>query len=715
MPEGVIKQIDLGMKSGSLASADGEDFYNFRSINVSGGFDNFKVLRPGQKVSFDLLINPLHQKEVNNIKLIGAENQANHTNNALSEMPYGFKMINIDQAVTESPVWHDGSSGGDLLSGEILCTLKALTPLLPGNARYKVDEADQTELRQWGFGDLDKEKQISEPLLLEDGRVVIAGSAFKGMLRHSLGALLSAPMERVEEHHYTYRPNLGHAHSAIRECRPAVVDRRGNDEWIVKVLPQARDAVFRIYEKPSDAIAFTYAGGIDGMGILAATGLHKTKVYRQAFVSKRKLDDAISLTISKSVYDAYKKTQKVLVSDHISKAHPNDFDQIAVAKAINDATPLQENQLIYVEIEKNTANPPEYKIVSFGHHFQYRWAYTSSIRKQDGKLRACLTPKNSEKNIPEEKQNEKDVKPEYLTGARLLFGYVHNDEDTPIGKGIFKRLAGRIAPNHAISEAEPSFLGNKKTGFCVPLKVLGSPKSSSWECYLQQSADVTASPQTYGDLPGDKGGELAGRKYYRHQPAVQDVKDIAETDPELVASKLSTLARYICKPGTTFKFTLRFARLREWELGALLAVLQPDQLAENSKPVKYAHKLGLGRPLGMGSVCIITDQIRLRQEKDTRFMENNDVEKHKTQALVALKDKLATNKIATQDWLTMHAYTDHGRLDYSRSETKVDGQTVMAIYAWHTKIRRDYSKLRRERNPDWQPLKKMMKALQKEK
>ncbi|WP_074202671.1 RAMP superfamily CRISPR-associated protein [Nitrosomonas cryotolerans] len=376
-------------------------------------------------------------------------------------------MINIDQAVTESPVWHDGSSGGDLLSGEILCTLKALTPLLPGNARYKVDEADQTKLRQWRFGNLDKEKQISEPLLLEDGRVVIAGSALKGMIRHSLSALLSAPMERVNEH-----------------------------------------------------------------------------------------------------------GKKVV-------------------------------------------------------------------------LQNCLTPKDCEK-VPREKQNDRDVAPECLTGARLLFGYVRNDEDTPIGKGVFERMAGRIVPNHAVSVGVPRFMGKKEKSYCVPLKVLGQPKPTA-KHYLNRN----------------------GRKYYRHQPSVKTDNDIAAQGEKAINSNQSTLARFICAPETQFKYTIRFARLQDWELGALLAVLQPHQLAKNGNPIDYAHKLGLGRPLGMGSVYIITDQIRLRQEKDTRFLENNDVEKHKTQALVALKDKLATNKIATQDWLTMHAYTDHGLLDYPRLKAKV--------------------------------------------
>ncbi|MBK8579480.1 MAG: cold shock domain-containing protein [Candidatus Accumulibacter sp.] len=158
--------------------------------------------------------------------------------------PYRFVPVNVQHAATDKPVWHDGNGGGDLLSGELLCTLTARTPLLPGNDRYKIKEADRGRLAGWGFPDLPDDKQIAEPLRLEDGRVVIPGSALKGMLRHSLGALLSAPMERVGERRYTYRPNLGHADSAMRECRPAVVSSVNGEEILVKVLSRPRSAVF---------------------------------------------------------------------------------------------------------------------------------------------------------------------------------------------------------------------------------------------------------------------------------------------------------------------------------------------------------------------------------------------------------------------------------------------------------------------------------------
>ncbi|MBF0160053.1 MAG: TIGR03986 family CRISPR-associated RAMP protein [Magnetococcales bacterium] len=645
-----------------------------------------------------------------------------------SVMPYGFIPINTGIAVTNGPVWHDGTSGGDLLSGEILCTLTAMTPLLPGNSRYSITDADQNKVK---FHAVTEQKQVVEPLLLPDGRVVIAGSALKGMIRHSISALLSAPMERVAEHRYTYRPNLHFGKGNKKyDVKPArVVEKRG-DGWAIKVFSDARDAIFvrsnamsiiqqqarngiisgnvmnvsldgrpgqqRIIQNTGGSTPLqrsyrvaSYKGGIDGQGLLARAFNESSLTYSMALVP----EEGLSLEISGELYRCYLEDQKeVLANDttgHLT-AHPlkEDIDVGTVKKAIKDHAKLEVDQLIYVELTTEDGRvTAQSKVVSFGHHFRYRWAYTSSIRKKAGKLRTSLSLRASEETKPF---------PEQLTGARLLFGYVSNEE-TSIGEGKFERLAGRIAINHAVSQHNPVFLGTEADGFYVPLKVLGQPKPSAWEFYLQQDGEV---PVTYGDLPADAGGELAGRKFYRHQSTTTDKTIIDQTTTQ---SKQSTLARFICQKGTTFKFAIRFAHLRTWELGALLAVLEPHRIApEGSQPENYAHKLGLGRPLGMGSVHIHVDTIQVRYDKDIAFMES-DLE---SLALKALNEKFMTptHRTHLQCWLESHKFLD-SVLDYPRSE---DG----TIYGWHTDLRRQYSVLRREKMPSYSRINRMIRERQ---
>ena len=664
-----------------------------------------------------------------------------------TRLPYGFVPINPDRAVQDTPVWHDGSGGGELLAGEILCELEALTPLLPGNARYKKEEAKSEELTAWGFGDVAPKKQIAEPLRLPDKRVVIAGSALKGMIRHSLGALLSAPMERVSEHHFTYRPNLGHPGAAARlECRPAVITAVTDDRIDVKVLP-AQAAIFihgtsalralRGYPPGSlvtntltnsylDAdprtnqrrikqsrnandlalnhYLYSYTGGIDGTGALAsAFAGGRGQVHQEALVPVADVCAAVNKTISKDILQQYRTTQRILADaeiGHLTNAHPltKNLGQAGVKRAqqsIKTATQLGVNQLIYVEIMVSSTGLGG--IQSFGHNYQYRWAYTSSVRLKAGKPRACLNPADCERAI-EPSEERKDISPRSLTGARLLFGYVRDDETNLIGKGVFDRLAGRIAINNAVSVKVPDFLGKPENGYCVPLKNLGQPKSSAWEFYLRQ--DAAKVPSTYGDLPGDEGGELAGRKFYRHQPRITDIADISTTDTETIKSDQATLARYICAPGTKFRFAIRFTGLRPWELGALLVTLQPHRLLKKGIPNDYAHKLGLGRPLGMGSVRLNIDSAIFRPTGSIGAAAETDTEGVIENAVNALAIRLlrdAKQKSLLCLWLDIHSFKDSGRLDYPH------GGKNNTIFDWHTDRRREYSKLRRKPMPDWVP------------
>jgi hypothetical protein len=58
-----------------------------------------------------------------------------------------------------------------------------------------------------GVGQLPNNKSVLCPLRPLWGKrpVIIPGDSLKGLLRHELGALLGAPMERVSEHSYTNR------------------------------------------------------------------------------------------------------------------------------------------------------------------------------------------------------------------------------------------------------------------------------------------------------------------------------------------------------------------------------------------------------------------------------------------------------------------------------------------------------------------------------
>lgn len=756
MPEGTIDSLKEGY--GFIRSLNDLRTYFFHKNCLKKAY-SFDDLNTGDTVVFSLrpssrkqgqqeAFNVMPKKTSTAPRSTAQPDAHNYQPREPCVLPYGFLPIDLDRAIIDAPVWHDGSNGGDLLSGEILCELEALTPLLPGNARYSVDQAKQGLLEQWGFAKLYSDKQIAEPLRLPDRRVVIPGSALKGMLRHSLGALTSAPMERVGERHFTYRPNLDLKANGPQRyvVRPALVVAEHVGGWDIDVFDDARAAQFvrqnaeqkirhkavdgvvsgivcdiekknnHIQVKPESSINLDhrlvdYKGGIDGNGLLGAAFTPPTRTYHLALVPRKA---NFRLQITADLYQHYLQDQdKVLASDtegHLT-GHPLDFDSVKISKSIRDNARFLPGQLIYVELTTDPDGKVSScsKVVSCGHHFRYRWAYTSSIREQNGKPRNCLYP------LACEQSSTSDGDPSQLTGARLLFGYVRDDKTNPIGDRAFVRLAGRIAINHAVSDGIPQFLGSPNKGYCIPLKILGQPKPSAWEFYLQQPEDLSKPLNTYGDLPDNAGGELAGRKFYRHQPDTSQSEIEASVDQndqsdskskiDLVNTDQATLARYICQTGTRFRFAIRFARLRPWELGALLAVLEPHHLALDGKSDDYAHKLGLGRPLGMGSVRIKRQAVRIRTENEITFLEYSARESLLRIALDALKKRLNNDQV--QQWLSAHRMVKGQRLGYPLAETKDkdgNGKGDWSIYNWHTDVRRQYSQLRRKESPGWSVL-----------
>jgi CRISPR-associated protein (TIGR03986 family) len=167
--------------------------------------------------------------------------------------PYHFINLDIQNAVIDEPVWHDGENSQDLLSGEMCFTLTALTPLLVGQWQYKAkevtDNEENDEDKKCSLDFFDSEvkckKAILEPLRLPSGRVVLSGTSLKGMLRNSLSGLLSPPMERVAERSYSYRPNANFQQDErFRKVRPALITEVKDNIIKVKVLKNARSAWF---------------------------------------------------------------------------------------------------------------------------------------------------------------------------------------------------------------------------------------------------------------------------------------------------------------------------------------------------------------------------------------------------------------------------------------------------------------------------------------
>lgn len=617
----------------------------------------------------------------------------------LSKKPYGFVAL-PKELTTSAPIWHDGTSSTGRLSGEIRFELETLTPLLVGWERGQVgdNESDWSpSLNITGVGKLADKKSVLCPLRAPWGKrpVIIPGDSLKGLLRHELGALLGAPMERVAERSYSYRPNslfpnLPNPRLIARIARVLIdgVEMKALDDNHQVRVPTKLELLptnLRYDNNHNQATNYYRFGNTNGAAYRGGQGAgvrlnSKHNLHKKLAVNHSQPIETVA--VPQSVQDGYLATVRHFIDldhGHFSERHPDVPNVVTgeeardrILKAAKDEV-FQPGDLIWVEWDTEKKC-----IVSLGWHYYYRWAYTDTVRKTGGRLeRHGLFP------LDKEREKDSDGAPQELSAVRRLFGYTGDNEGSAgIGRDDHAQLMGRVFVNAGLEVVDKNESDDDR--FLKPtfLKELGMPRPSAVEHYLKQPHHPQSRPSdnatlvTYGDAAGyDQPGELAGRKFYL------DRADHSEANKQ---NERSTLALEASKPGRKFRFTVRFRDLDATELAAILVALCPDQFKDElggTHTDGYCSKLGYARPLGWGSVRIAAKALLLLDEvSDTPTLE--------PEADLNAWVKTNHRKTATQDeWLAIHRRNHPDAADYPRK----NGQ----IYKFHTGLRADHSRNRR--------------------
>ena len=131
--------------------------------------------------------------------------------------------------------------------------------------------------------------------------------------------------------------------------------------------------------------------------------------------------------------------------------------------------------------------------------------------------------------------------------------------------------------------------------------VLGSPKPTTYQHYLHQENYEHRKIEYWDSNPKAR---LRGHKLYWHRPPAE-YPNPPSNNPDIVTRLKPVLHRGEgANNNPRFKSRIRFDNLSPEELGCLMLVfnLPKDQL-------KRAHKIGMGKPLGLGSVRIKVDRV----------------------------------------------------------------------------------------------------------
>ena len=142
------------------------------------------------------------------------------------------------------------------------------------------------------------------------------------------------------------------------------------------------------------------------------------------------------------------------------------------------------------------------------------------------------------------------------------------------------------------------------------LPELSSPKITSVEFYswndINQKNRFNDANQWNFDSPGV---QLRGRKFYFHSKINPEYEPLDENEEKRRIKTRAIETKKDSKTPTSFKFDLFFDKINETELKNLLWVLT---LGENDEAGHYLHKIGMGRPVGFGSVKIIVTEVEER-------------------------------------------------------------------------------------------------------
>lgn len=287
------------------------------------------------------------------------------------------------------------------------------------------------------------------------------------------------------------------------------------------------------------------------------------------------------------------------------------------------------------------------RVVEFGPAAMFKTperATVAEIAKQTPPLQPCRSNTN-------------------LCPASRLFGWTPEDA-TPSGDEKLP-VSGRVRVGVAWSDK------TLENTLLLPLQILDAPKPGYYPFYLRPKDGNASTEPAYYALPNsapdwwhDTPGLLRGRKFYLHHPdaifdpqsqssaqvapespsqacdSVKMTKEMIENtvrEPQDLLSAHNATAA-VLPPGANFKGYIEFDSLADYELGLLLwAVSLADSPLDGC--LKRAHKLGMGRPTGMGSVRLKITSISTHEPVEgwkTNARVEEPIDKDEAERLVKL-------------------------------------------------------------------------------
>lgn len=482
--------------------------------------------------------------------------------------PYNF-------VTAESPLAFADDPAEPRYSGTLACSGKALTPLLVA-APQDSDVGDRNPVPERRF-------------FTANGKPVIPGSSLKGMIRAVVESLSRAPMagfvsdtkigtRSVSEPGSAY---LMRFKEAIKEqrLRAGFLDHRGADYFItpcnyvrvrlteislggqngtlrVTNRTSARQVAEQAYSLFSSLLVrFTIGSDVDSDGVPVAEGPALT---RGGTTPTNVIQGQLVPTGGMAL-----QHRRVKDKGYIFYCPDGEHDAIHVAdeavQAFDDQRTKPQNDLLAF-YKKNGLRIPVFYLVENDSIAAYGLCKYFRVTTRHSPAALCS-------RLP--------VETEGRAMSELLFGSV----------GAIPRR-GRVRCSIGTFDPQAKAVRFPQQGSIVA----GNPVASAVTMYLVQDNDRTSCRGRRNKLLisyDDAKPVLRGRKMYWH-------RHHAEAPQPPNENRNVQVVYHPLEEGASFEFHVAFDRLSLVHLGALLEAID--------FPAGHAHKLGLGKPFGLGSV-----------------------------------------------------------------------------------------------------------------
>ncbi len=269
-----------------------------------------------------------------------------------------------------------------------------------------------------------------------------------------------------------------------------------------------------------------------------------------------------------------------------------------------------------------------------------------------------------------------------LTPAELLFGFVEELKDDENDKPAARALASRLRFSNALPINKPGSgyytVDRNKEG--ILLRILATPKppcptlyfrkrklsaplhnDENFQCYIAKGRFTQGDKTNAEYIP-------QGRKQYLHNqqrsssPPPYETRDKPESDEYKKTLHLKSRVWPLDR-GCSFSFTIDFDNLTVRELGLLVYSLSPAS--------GFRHKIGMGKPLGLGTVNMEVSGVELINRPERYSV--NGVKAGRYHSQLSRKD----NRPELEKWLEEIKKQFHNSL---KVETQVSALTDIGCH-----------------------------------